>query len=246
MKLSLFFLSAAAMVNAATAQYNDGVDLGTAANYAIIAKTGISTVPTSAITGDIAVSPITVDAITGFDLVMDSSRTFSTSTQVTGQVYGPDYVSPTPSQLTTAVSDMETAYTDAAGRIVSDGNSNLYDGALGGQTLIPGVYTYDIGVGITATDLTFDGEGHVDAVFVIQTTGSVTQAANTNVVLVNGAQANNIFWVVAGEVTVGAGAHMEGILLVKTAVKFITGSSLNGRILAQTAATLQMATIVEY
>jgi len=44
---------------------------------------------------------------------------------------------------------------------------------------------------------------------------------------------------------VGAGAHMEGILLVKTDVTFITGSSLNGRVLAQTACVLQSATIVQ-
>jgi len=152
--------------------------------------------------------------------------------------------------LTTAVSDMETAYTDAAGRTVTDGNSNLYDGALGGQTLTSGVYTFDIGVGIaTATDLTFDGESEggaeSDAVFIIQTSGSVTQAADTDVFLVNGAKVENIIWVVAGEITVGTGAHMEGILLAKTAVTLMTGSSLNGRIFAQTAATLQMATVTQ-
>ena len=61
----------------------------------------------------------------------------------------------------------------------------------------------------------------------------------------NGAKAENIIWAVAGEVTVGAGAHMEGILLAKTAIKFMTGSSLNGRIFAQTAATLQKAVITQ-
>jgi hypothetical protein len=65
------------------------------------------------------------------------------------------------------------------------------------------------------------------------------------VTLTNGAQAKNIFWAVAGTVEVGAGAHMEGILLCSTAVTMITGSSLNGRILALTFAALQMATINE-
>jgi hypothetical protein len=63
--------------------------------------------------------------------------------------------------------------------------------------------------------------------------------------LTNGALAKNIFWQVAGYVNVGEGAHMEGILLVKTAVTFVTGSSLNGRVLAQTACVLQMATITQ-
>jgi len=71
------------------------------------------------------------------------------------------------------------------------------------------------------------------------------QSANYNVILSNGALAENIFWQVAGHVVVGAGAHMEGILLVQTDVLFETLSSLNGRVLAQTACNLQMATITE-
>ncbi len=70
MKLNLLLLSVPALVNAATAI--DEVLLGSAGNYVILTKTGISTVPTSSITGNIAVSPITVDAITGFDLIMDT------------------------------------------------------------------------------------------------------------------------------------------------------------------------------
>jgi hypothetical protein len=198
------------------------------------------------ITGDIAVSPITAAAITGFSLIMDSGGQFSTASQVTGKVYAADYASPTPSKLTTAVSSMETAYTDAAGRIYTDDNSNLYAGNLGDRTLVPGVYTFDTYISIdTGTELTFDAENDPSAVFIIQTTGNVLQAANTKVILAGGAKAENIFWQVAGFVYVGAGAHMEGVLLAKTAVTFITGSSLNGRILTQTACTLQIATITE-
>jgi hypothetical protein len=65
------------------------------------------------------------------------------------------------------------------------------------------------------------------------------------VTLDGGVVASNIFWQVAGAVTVGAGAHMEGIILGKSAITFQTGSSLNGRILGQTMCALQMATIVE-
>ena len=53
---------------------------------------------------------------TGFSLTADSTDAFSTSLQVTGKVYAADYAAPTPSDLTTAVSDMELAFTDAAGR----------------------------------------------------------------------------------------------------------------------------------
>jgi len=110
MKLNLFLLSASAMVNAAIGAVP--VDLGTAGNYAILAKTGISTVPTSVITGDIAVSPIAATAITGFSLVYDPSITDkSTSDQVTGKVYASTYTTPIPATLIAAVSDLETAYT---------------------------------------------------------------------------------------------------------------------------------------
>jgi hypothetical protein len=243
MKLNIFFLSAATLVNTANAAAT--VNLGTAGNYAILTKTGISTVPASFITSDIAVSPIAATAITGLNLTLDVEGEFSTdsSGQVAGNAYAANYFDPTPATLTTAVSDMETAYTDATGRVNNDAaRINLEGGLIGGLTLTPGIYTFQVNINI-ATDVTLDGGS--DDVFIIQTTGNVMQAANKKVNLLGGAQAKNIFWVVAGEVTFGAGAHMEGVLLVKTAATFITGSSLNGRVLAQTACALQMATITE-
>jgi hypothetical protein len=184
--------------------------------------------------------------MTGFDLVMDSKGAFATASQFSGFAYAADFAAPSPVELTTAVGDMQTAYTDAAGRTNTKGY-NLMDGLIGGSTLSPGVYTFDTDISIgTATKLYFDAEQQDDAVFIIQTTGSVVQAANTEVVLVGGALAENIFWQVAGEVNVGAGAHLKGVLLVKTAVNFVTGSSLSGRILAQTAVSLQKATIAPF
>jgi hypothetical protein len=241
MKLNFLLLSAAALVNAATAV--DSVNLGTAGEYVILTKSGISTVPDSIITGDIAVSPIAAEAITGFELELEGTGTFSLDKtgQVTGHATAASYGGTTATALTTAVSDMEIAYTDAAGRVNPDAaRINLAGGLIGGLTLTPGMYTFQVDVNI-ATDVTLEGSS--TDVFIIQTTKSVVQAANKKVILSGGAQAKNIFWQVAGEVNVGAGAEMEGILLVKTAVTFKTGSSLNGRILAQTACNLQMATI---
>jgi hypothetical protein len=107
--------------------------------------------------------------------------------------------------------------------------------------LTPGVYTFDTDVSVTG-DIFFDGSA--TDIFIIQMAGNLVQyAADYDVTLKNGALARNIFWQVAGEVTVGAGAHMEGILLVKTAVLFKTGSSLSGRVLAQTRCDLQKATV---
>jgi hypothetical protein len=230
------------MVNAASGEAI--VDLKSAGNFVILAKTGISTVPDSVVKGDIGVSPIFSPAITGFNLAMHTSNEYSTDNedQLKGKAFAPDYVN-AGSVLTTAVGDMETAYTNAAGRDNTDAAKiNLGEGLIGGETLTPGVYTFGVDVQITG-DLTFSGGA--DAVFIIQTTGNIIQAANTEVILSGGVKAENIFWQVAGSVTVGAGAHLEGILLVKTGVTFVTGSTLNGRILAQTRVDLQKATITQ-
>ena len=65
------------------------------------------------------------------------------------------------------------------------------------------------------------------------------------ITLTGGALAKNIFWQVAGAVSIGTTAHFEGIVLAKTMVAVKTGASVNGRLLAQTAVTLQMNTITQ-
>jgi hypothetical protein len=97
--------------------------------------------------------------------------------------------------------------------------------------LTPGVCTFSADVCLNG-DITFAGSA--TNIFVIQTMGSLHQAAGNHVIFSTSAKAENIFWQVAGQVKVGAGSHMEGVLLVKTDVTFVTGSSLEGRILAQT------------
>jgi len=215
------------------------VNLGAAGNYAILAKSGISSVPNSVITGDIGVSPITSTAITGFSLTVDATNQFSSSIQVIGKAYAPDYASPTASNLTTAVSNMETAYTDAAGR--PSNYTELYTGDISGQTLTAGVYKWGTGVLING-DVTLSG-GPND-VFIFQIAKGITQAAGAKIILAGGAQAKNIFWQAAGAVSIGTGAHFEGIILGKTNITLGTNASINGRLLAQTAVTLIMNTVV--
>jgi hypothetical protein len=238
MKLSLFFLSAAAMVNAATAT-EPVVDIGTAGNYVILSKTGISTVPTSDITGNIGVSPIAATAITGFSLIMHSGGQYSSSSQITGQAIAADYGGDAATALTTAVGDMELAYNDAESR-ASTTDIVPTEGAISGS-FSTGVYTFEVDISFNE-DITFSGTA--TDVFIMQTTGSLSQAADTKVLLSDGALAKNVFWQVAGQVTVGEGSHMEGIILVKTDALFMTGSSLSGHVLAQTACNIQMTTIV--
>merc|ERR1712166_1021003 len=160
---------------------------------------------------------------------------------VTGQIYAASYTSPTPSKMTTAISDMETAYTDAAGRVNPD-ELDLGAGIIQGMTLKPGLYKWGSNVGFTSS-LTFDGAAD-GKVWILQMTGDLIVGAGAIVTLKNGAKAENIFWQVAGSTTLHTTAEMKGTILCATAIDFQTGSSLNGKALAQTAVTLDAATIV--
>jgi hypothetical protein len=217
------------------------VDLGTAGNYVVLSKSGISTGPASTVKGDMGVSPIDGTAVTGFALVLDGAGTFSTSSQVTGKVYAANYADPTPAHLTTAVSDMETAYTDAAGRTLPD-HTELGSGNIGGMTLAPGLYKWGTDVTIP-TDVTLSG-GPND-VWIFQIAGNLGIAGAKSVLLSGGAQARNIFWQVAGGagVNLGTTSQFEGIILSQAGINLLTGASINGRLLAQTAVTLEAATV---
>jgi len=216
------------------------VNLGTAGNFRILAKTGISTTGTTSIVGDIGLSPAAASYITGFGLIMDSSNTFSTSSLVTGKVYAADYASPTPTMMTTAISDMETAYTDAAGRTLPD-FTELGAGNIDGLTLVPGLYKWGTGVTIpTGVTLT----GGANDVWIFQIAQDLTVGNGAIVTLSGGAQATNIFWQVAGQVTLGTTSQFKGIILCKTLIEMNTGAMLDGRALAQTAVTLDSNNVV--
>lgn len=215
------------------------VDLGTAGNFVILAKAAISSATASEITGDVGISPAAASYITGFSLTLDATNTFATSTQVSGRVYAADYTPPTPSNLTTAISNFETAYVDAAGR--SNPNFiNLGSGDISGMTLVPGIYTWDNGVTITAPITLSGGQ---DDVWIFQISQGITMNPNSSVILGGSAQARNIFWQAVGPVTLGTDAHLEGNVLSSTNIALGVGASVNGRLLAQTAVTLDDNTI---
>ena len=217
------------------------VVLGTAGNYVILAKSAISNVPTSAITGNLGLSPAAASFITGLTLSLPAGGAFSTSAQVTGNVYASDYAVPTPTALTTAIGDMQTAYVDAAGRPTPD-HTELASGNIGGLTLPAGLYKWSNTVTIP-TDVTLNG-GPND-VWIFQIAGGITQASAAKVILTGGALAQNVFWQAFGVVDVGTTAHMEGVVLSQTSITLKTGASANGRLLAQTAVTLAGNTVVQ-
>ena len=212
-----------------------GVNLGAAGTFAILSKTGVTDVYKSAITGDVGTSPIT-----GAALLVSCS-------EVAGTIYTVDAAGPLPcrvtsaTMLTTAVSDMQTAYTDAAGR--SNPNFlNLGAGTIGGQTLTPGLYKWTSAV-VIPTDVTISGGP--DDVWIFQVAGTLIMSSAVRITLIGGAQAKNIYWVAAGAVTFGTTSHFEGNILGQTAINLQTGATINGRMLAQTAVTLQMNTVTQ-
>jgi hypothetical protein len=209
------------------------VNLRIAGNFVILSKSGITDVYKSTITGDVGSSPITGAAI----LVR--------CTEVVGTIYSVNAAGPLPcrvtnaSKLTTAVGDMQTAYTDAAGRS-NPKFLNLGAGNIGGRTLRPGLYKFTSAV-VIPTNVTISG-GPND-VWIFQVAGTLRMSSSMKIILAGGAQAKNIFWQVAGAVTLGTTSHFEGNILGKTGINLQTGASINGRLLAQTAVTLQMNTV---
>ena len=209
------------------------VNLGSAGNFVILAKTGVSTTGSTSVVGDIGASPAAASYITGFALNLPAYGTFSTSALVTGKVYGSDYAVPTPTTLTTAVGDMQAAYTDGMGRAATV--TELGAGNIAGLTLVPGVYKWGTGVTIP-TDVTLAGAAN--DVWIFQVAQNLSVSSGVHIVLSGGAQASNVFWVVAGQTTIGTTAVFNGNVLDQTAIVLNTGARLNGRALAQTAVTL--------
>lgn len=214
------------------------VNLGTAGNFVILAKTGISTTGSTSVVGDLGLSPAAATYITGFALTLPAAGAFSTSAAVTGKVYAPGYADPTPANLTTAILDMQNAYTDAAGR--APDVTELGAGNIGGLTLSPGVYKWGTGVTIPV-DVTLSGSA--DDVWIFQVAQGLDISSSAKIVLAGGAQAGNIFWVVGGQTTIGTTAVFNGNILDQTTVVLNTGATLNGRALAQAAVTLDASAV---
>lgn len=204
------------------------VNLRSAGSFAILSKAGVTNVPTSAVTGDVGASPITGAAI------------HLTCREVIGNIYSVNAAGPLPcriinaTKLSTAVSDMQTAYTDAAGRPATV--TELGAGNIGGRILAPGVYKWSSNVTIP-TDVTFSGRAH--DVWILQIAGNLELANARKVLLRGGALPHNIFWQVGGQATLGTTSQFNGTILSKTLIAMNTGAAIHGRLLAQTAVTLQ-------
>ena len=240
-KLSILFgLTILGSLSAVANASQQPIDLGSAADFAVLTKSGISTTGTTSIVGDIGVSPIDSTGITGFSLALDATESFATSPVVNGVAYASDYAPPTPAYMTTVIGDMEIAYADAAGRS-GDAVTELGAGNISGMTLAPGLYKWGTGLLIT-TDVTLAGSPC--DVWIFQISQDLTIGDGVRILLGGGALSANIFWQVGGEATFGTTSHVEGTILSSTAIHLRTGASINGALLAQTAVTLDASSVV--
>lgn len=229
------------------------VSLGMAGNYAILAKTGITNVPTSVITGNLGVSPEVLESITGFDMTNHEAVAgsgeidYATAPEVVGgKIYAADLTGGTTAvDLTQATLDRGYAYTDAAGR-TENAILNVGDGTIGGSAattnFVSGLYTWGSAVHMTG-DITLTG-GASD-VWIFQVAGTMTVDSAKQVTLVGGAQAKNVFWQITGETELGESSHFEGIILSASGITLITNATMNGRALSATLVALQKATLTQ-
>lgn len=214
------------------------IDLKSTSNFVILAGSLISNIPTSAITGNIGLSPAAGSLISGFG-----------DTEITGNIYtvdasGPAGSVPDASGLTTAKGDLTIAYNDAAGRTSTD--IVLLAGNIGGLTLLPGLYKSSGSLEISSGDLTFDAKGDANAVFIIQIASSLNTTSGRKIILSGGALASNIFWQVGTSATLGTTSVFKGTIMADQSISVNTGATIEGRLFARIAAvTLNSNTVVK-
>jgi hypothetical protein len=216
-------IGAAGWAGAATAGAAAPVPLGTAAHFAVLAASTVTNTGPTRVTGDLGLSPGT--SVTGFPPGV-----------VIGTMYKADAVA------AQAQTDLTTAYNDAAGQPATA----TIPTELGGTTETSGVYVSAAGTfGITGT-VTLNAQGNPAAVFIFKAASTLITASASNVKLVNGAKAANVFWLVGSSATLGTYSTFRGDILALASITVTTGVTIHGRALARTAAvTLDTDTITK-
>ncbi|MFE7815447.1 ice-binding family protein, partial [Streptomyces sp. NPDC057433] len=210
--LTLLVAVAVVVVTPTRANAATAVELGTAESFAVLAGSTVTNEGNSVVTGDVGVSPGT--AITGFP----------PGTVVGGSIYAG-------AAAAGAKADLGTAYDDAFGQPTE---FNL-SAAPVTPTLIPGTYAVQSGLLVTGT-WTLDAQGNPDAVWVFKVPAGLTTASGSNIVLQNGAQACNVFWVTDESATLGSGSTFVGTLMALTSITVNSGATIEGRVLARNGA----------
>ena len=208
------------------------VIMGTAADYVILAQSAITNVPTSAVTGNVGLSPGT------------GAGVGLTCVQVTGSIYSVDAAGPLPCRvtdaprLTTAIADKNIAYTNANAR--APDFTELGGGNLGGLNLGPATYKWGTGV-LIPTDLTLTG-GPND-VWIFQIAQGLSVSSDVKIILVGGALPRNIYWATFAATDFGTHSKFSGTVISQTSITMKTGATINGKLLAGTAVNLDQNTV---
>jgi len=189
------------------------INLGAAAPNGIMAGTAFTCVIGGTINADIAISP--GSTVTGFPPCV---------------ITGTQHLADAPAAQ--AQIDLTNAYNTLAGFPCPAAN-NVGTTNLGGTTKTAGVYCSATSIGVTGT-LTLDGGGDPNATFVFQAGSGLTTAGN--VVLINGAQAKNVYWQVGSSATIGTGSQWQGNIIALTSITLVDNANLTGRALARNGA----------
>jgi hypothetical protein len=197
-----------------TSGYPAAPAVGEAGGFAVLAGSTVTNSGATSLTGDLGVSPGT--AITGFP-----------PGTLTGTIHAGDATS------ATGMTDLTTAYNDVAGRTLA---AVAIAGNLGGLTLPPGLYKSTSSLSISSGNLTLDGQGDPNAVFLFQMASTLTTTSGRKVNLIGGAKASNVFWQVGSSATLGTTTDFAGSILANQSITLNTGATLNGRALARIGA----------
>jgi hypothetical protein len=211
-----FGLSLAFATLATLAPQGHAQSLGSAETFTILGASTVTNTGTSQIIGDVGVSP--GSAITGFPPGVITNGALHANDAAAKQAHA----------------DFATAYTAFAG-FASPPANNLTGTDLGGLTLAPGVYRFDSSAA-SAGILTLDAQNDPNARFVIQIGTTLVTASNSSVLLINQADARNVYFQAGTSVTLGSGSTFIGNLLAGASVTAVSGTNLTGRLLALTGA----------
>ena len=190
------------------------INLGSAASFAVMATSSISSTGPVQINGDVGLHPGSSQGIP--------------PAQVNGTIHINDAV------VIQAQADLLAAYNDAVSRST---NSQTLPGNLGGLTFTPGLYTNSTSVLISGApgpgnDVTLDAQGDPNAVFIFQMGSTLTTAPASQVILAGGAKAANVFWQVGTSATIDTTSIFKGNVLAAVSITMNTGAAVEGRMFA--------------